>query len=112
MKEYKNATLIGHIRDCIAKIRDYTTGGRDEFMKDRKTQDAVYRNLEIIGEAVKNLTTDFRAANPGVEWAEAAGLRDVLIHDYADIDPEVIWTTIERDLPKFVKALQSIRFSE
>lgn len=89
MSEYADATLILHMHDAIAKIREYTQGGRDEFLRDRKTQDAVYRNLEIIGEAVKHLSVRMRSDHPAVEWQEAAKMRDGLIHDYAEINPTI-----------------------
>ena len=71
----------------------------DEFTKDRTKQEAVVRNLEIIGEAAKNVPREVRANNPEIDWAKLGGLRDVLIHQYFAVDLEVIWDIILTKLP-------------
>ena len=71
-----------HIRDGIEHILNYTAAGRDSFFSDRKTQDAVVRNLEIIGEATKRLSLSLKDAHPDISWEPIAGMRDKLIHDY------------------------------
>lgn len=73
---------LQHVRDACQKILRYTSDGRDAFLSDERTQDAVIRNLEIIGEAVKSLSTDTKANYPEVHWKQIAGLRDKLIHEY------------------------------
>jgi uncharacterized protein with HEPN domain len=82
---------LRHILDAVAAIEDYTREGRDAFLSDRETQDAVIRNLEIIGEAVRNIPLAFRAAHPGVPWQQAAALRNVLIHEYFGVDLRIVW---------------------
>jgi uncharacterized protein with HEPN domain len=71
-----------HIEEAIATIQDYVSTGRDDFFTKKMVQDAVIRNLEIIGEAVKNISPATRLNAPEVPWQKIAGLRDVLIHDY------------------------------
>ena len=71
-----------------------------QFRKDRKTVDAVLRNLEVIGEAVKKLPADFRRNHPEVEWKKIAGLRDIVIHEYFGIDEELIWDIVQNNLPE------------
>ncbi len=88
-----------HIRDAIQHILSYTDGGRDCFFTDRKTQDAVARNLEIIGEAAKHLSQSLKEAHPDISWKSIAGMRDKLIHDYFGIDLQLVWDVVERDLP-------------
>lgn len=75
------------------------------FLADEKTQLAVVRCLEVIGEAAKRVPTSFRTRHPEVPWAEAAGIRDVLIHDYVGIHLEVVWNTVRQDLPSLRAAL-------
>lgn len=71
---------LAHILECIDKIERVTTDGRDRFLGDAMVQDAVIRNLEIIGEAAKRVDDAYRADHPEVPWRELASLRDVLIH--------------------------------
>ena len=88
------------ILGSAAKIRSYVgTMGRDQFAQDAKTVDAVVRNLEIIGEAVKQLPGDVRAKDPGLEWQKIAGLRDILIHAYSHVDLDIIWDVVANKLP-------------
>lgn len=89
-----------HIRDACERIVQYVAGGRDPFMADSKTQDAVIRNLEIIGEAVKNLSEPCRAGRPDVQWKRIAGMRDKVIHEYFGVNLELVCETVEREVPK------------
>jgi len=88
-----------HAVDAVDAILDYTSEGRDAFFKDRKTQDAVIRNLEVIGQAVKGLSEETRALDPEVQWRQIAGMRDKLIHEYFGVDLALVWDAVERDLP-------------
>ena len=75
-----------HIRDCLERIGEYTAEGREGFDHDRRTQDAVIRNLEVIGEAAKQLSEDVRQQYPPIPWRQIAGLRDILIHHYFGVN--------------------------
>ncbi len=88
-----------HIRECIGRIQEYTALGKADFMSSTKTQDAVVRNFEIIGEAAKRVSDETRQRYPQVPWRTMAGLRDVLIHNYMSVDLERVWGFVERDLP-------------
>lgn len=98
----KNPEL--YLRDILGAIRDirrYVGGIRDEkFFRDRKTQDAVLRKFGIIGEAAARLPSSMTAAHPHIPWKSIIGMRNVLIHDYSDINVGVIWDTIQTDLSK------------
>ncbi|MBX3234592.1 MAG: DUF86 domain-containing protein [Nitrospiraceae bacterium] len=97
-----------HIRDAIHNIIDYTAPGKAAFLEDRKTQDAVVRNLEIIGEATKRVSSTLKQAHADIAWKAIAGMRDKLIHDYFGINIKLVWDAVERDLPVLhekVKAL-------
>jgi uncharacterized protein with HEPN domain len=88
------------ILGAIGKIKRYTEGlSKQAFAGDEKTLDAVVRNLEVIGEAVKRLPAELRAREPGIDWAKIGGLRDVLIHQYFGIDVDILWDIIKNKLP-------------
>jgi uncharacterized protein with HEPN domain len=96
------------ILKAITRIESYTHEGKDSFFQDTKTQDAVTRNFEIIGEVVKRIPKDVLNQRPEVPWQDIAGFRDVLIHDYAEIDSGEVWLTIERDLPALHIAVDTL----
>jgi len=88
------------ILGAIGKIRRYTKGlSKQSFAGDEKTLDAVVRNLEVIGEAVKQLPAELRTRDLSVDWQKIGGLRDVLIHQYFGIDVDILWDIIENKLP-------------
>jgi uncharacterized protein with HEPN domain len=80
----------------------------DDFLQDHKTQDAVIRNIEIIGEAVKLLSDNIKKSHPHIAWKEIAGTRDKLIHDYFGVNIDVVWNIAKEDLPSFVDQLETI----
>jgi uncharacterized protein with HEPN domain len=88
-----------HIRDAVQYILEYTSPGKDRFFADRKTQDAVIRNLEIIGEATKRISARLKEAHPDISWKPIAGMRDKLVHDYFGVNLQLVWDVVERDLP-------------
>ena len=81
------------------RIAEVTAGGEQEFLTSRLIQDGVVRNLEVIGEATKNLSTELREANPSIPWRQIAGMRDVLIHDYLKVNLSRVWLTVSTDRP-------------
>lgn len=95
-----------HIRDAIYQIREYTVDGEEAFSRDKKTQDAVIRNFEIIGEAVKNLPSEITARHTNIPWRSIAGMRDRLIHHYFGVNLNLVWATIETRLDPLKKAVE------
>ena len=93
-----DALYLRHIVDAIERITAYTAGGKDDFMKDSMVQDATIRNLEIIGEAAKQITPEFRRAHPDVPWRRMAGMRDVLSHGYMSVDLDIVWDVLTNRL--------------
>ena len=81
---------------------------REAFENDDKTVDAVVRNLEIIGEAVKMIPESIRLAHPNIEWKKIAGLRDILAHQYFGVDIEIIWDILENKLPALEEEINEI----
>ena len=97
MKE--DRVYLSHIRDAVERIENYTSDGRDEFVTNEMAQDAVIRNLEVIGEAVKGLSEELRSANQDIPWKQIAGMRDVLIHHYFGVKLETVWLVVAEHLP-------------
>src|SRR3954454_7662317 len=81
--------------------------GRESFLKDRTMQHAVIRCLTVVGEAANRVSAETRETLPNVPWAEAVGLRNVLVHEYQRIDLSRVWTIVETDLPPLVNALNA-----
>jgi len=98
----RDDVYLRHILEALDRISAYTeegrAGGRERFMADQMVQDATVRNLEIIGEATKRLSTEFRASHPDIPWTSMAGMRDVLIHDYMGVDLGIVWEVVENRL--------------
>lgn len=104
----KDRARLLHIRDAIENILNFTTGGREEFFADLKTQAAVMRYLEIIGEAARSVSDDMRSSHPEVPWRKIADLRNRLIHEYFNVDLELTWTIVESDLPELKRDIGAI----
>jgi uncharacterized protein with HEPN domain len=99
---------LRHLADCLQRIREFTADGRQQFMNDRKTQDAVIRNLEIVGQIVRDLGPDSLAEQrPEVPWTRIAGTRNILAHQYLGVDLSLIWNIVERELTPLEHAVQS-----
>jgi uncharacterized protein with HEPN domain len=80
-----------------------------EFELDKKTIHAVVRNLEVIGEAVKGVPSEIRAAHSQIHWQRIAGLRDILIHHYSAIDIEIVWDIVQNKLPELKRQIRAIQ---
>jgi len=104
----KDRIYLMHILDAIRKVKQYVSVGYEEFMAHSHWQDAVMRQLEIIGEATKRLSEGLRIQHPAVQWRRIAGLRDVLIHDYMGVDLEAVWQVTQRGVPELEGQIQEI----
>jgi len=104
------SVFIAVALDCIEAINsyveDYTV---EDFLSDRKTQDAVIRNLEIIGQALKDFGADeLHELNSGIPWSQICGMRNVLAHEYLGVDLVLIWETVQNQLDVLQEALEAI----
>ena len=107
-RDYK--VYVDDVLTSIHKIKVYTNGlSKKRFLGDEKTIDAVVRNLEIIGEAIKKIPENIRSKYPNVEWRKITGLRDILVHEYFGVDAEIIWDIVHNKIPELDKEIQQIK---
>ena len=97
-----------HIRDAAEKIIQCCAMGRSEFISNWMAQDAVARNLEIIGEAVKSLSIEIRERHPHIPWRQIAGMRNRAIHEYFRLDPSEVWNVAQHHVPPLLEEVQKI----
>ena len=108
-KERQYILFLEDIQTAIVKIEKYTEGlSFEEFCNFEMAVDAVLRNLEVIGEAVKNIPEGVKNRYREVEWKEAVGFRNVLAHDYFGIDLESVWDTLKKNLPDFKEHIANV----
>lgn len=105
----RDIDYLEDVLEAIRRIQLYTKEfGWDDFIEDIRTQDAVVRNLEIIGEATKHVSDEFRTRYPHISWKDLAGVRDKLIHHYFGVNNEIVWQIIEDDLPSLFTQIDEI----
>jgi|SRR3989344_8021029 len=105
--EKDNKIFLKYILDSIEKIEEFSEDiEKTQFMNSIKTQDAIIRRIEIIGEATKNLSEEFREKHNYIPWKEITKMRDKLIHNYFGIDLEITWNTIKEDIPNLKKEIK------
>lgn len=98
---------LRHILAEVAFVLDRAEGlSQDEFLEDATLQRAFVRSLEVIGEAVKQLPTEFRISEPRIDWRRIAGMRDRLIHDYFGVDYDIVWDVIRNQLPDLRRVIE------
>ena len=97
--------LIHMLERCV-RIERFIAPGREAFMQSEETQDAVIRNVEVIGEAAKRVSARSREALPELDWRAICGMRDVLIHGYIAVDLDEVWNVAANYLPVLRDALR------
>ncbi len=103
-----NTVYLRHILDAIHRIETYIEGiTYENFIDNNLVQSAVIREIEIIGEATKNLAGEFSDKYPNIPWRKMVGMRDKLIHDYLGVDLDAVWDTIEKDIPALKNKLRN-----
>ena len=107
----KNVKIfLEHILDAINLIEDYINNKKkSDFLEFKQLQDSVIRRIEIIGEAIKNIPSDFKEYHKSIPWKEITGMRDILIHQYFGVDLELTWEVIKTDIPNLKKQIISIK---
>ena len=101
---------LTHILNCIDKIEKYVADVyKDDFEQDEMMQDAILKNLEIIGEAATRLSKKLKSENTHIPWQQIEGLRHRLVHDYYQVDLTIVWNTIQNRLPQLKEEIRQIR---
>ncbi len=100
---------IEHIQSSVNRIQSYTSGlNLDLFLENHMVQDAIVRQLEVIGEATKRISQDFRDQHQDIPWKDMAAMRDKLIHDYIEVDFKMVWNTARIDIPELERLLEAL----
>lgn len=103
------AIFLEHILECIELIEEYTRNlSKEEFLKSSQAQDSVVRRLEVIGEASKNLLEEFKELYSDIPWKKILAMRNMLIHEYFAVNLNVVWKTVQEDIPELKKYVTKI----
>ena len=109
MSKREDSAILQDIKEAIKRIISYTSKiDYEEFLQDFKTQDAVIRNIEILGEAAKSLSNETRDKYPDIPWKDIAGTRDRLIHDYFGVNIDIIWDIAKNEIQSLSTQLKAI----
>jgi uncharacterized protein with HEPN domain len=95
-----------HMDECLGRIEEYVADGREAFILDHKTQDAVLRNLQTMAESSQLLSDALKASLPEIDWRGISGLRNILVHDYLGVSLPRIWELVEKELPALRHAIR------
>lgn len=109
MSDRGDKEFLSDIEEAIKRIKAYTRNmSYQKFLKDTKTQDAVVRNLEIIREAVKNISESLKAEHPNIPWKDMARVRDKVIHFYFGVNYDIVWSIAKEDLPQVAEQINTV----
>lgn len=104
----ENRERLIDIQEAIERIEKYTVKGKDEFEKEELIQNWTLHHLQIIGEAASRLSDEFRKQHQEIPWSKIIGMRNILIHNYFEIDTAIVWTAVEQDLPVLKQNIKTI----
>lgn len=104
MRDDKERVL--DIADSIARIKKYAELGKASFEGDELIQNWIVHHLQILGEAAARLSSEFKAAHAEIPWEKIVGMRNILVHDYFEVDTAIVWSVVEKDLPEIEKNIR------
>jgi len=99
---------VQHVIECIGRIAEDSVAGRDGVFASRTLQDAIVRNLQVLCESTQRIEEAHKERHPEIGWSSIAGMRNVLVHDYFEVDFETVWDIVTRDLAPLEKAMRAI----
>ncbi len=99
---------ILHVLECIRRVQEDSTAGREAVFASRTLQDAILRNLQVLCESTQRIDEQYRRNHPDINWKSITGMRNVLVHDYFDVDFETVWQIVDRDLAPLNAAMRAI----
>ena len=106
---HRDRAYLFDILEAAKRILQYTEKkSEDQFISDIQCQDAVIRRFEIIGEAARRISDEMKNEYPEIPWFEMVGMRNIMIHEYDDIDMTILWDTIQKDLPPLISLLEKM----
>jgi uncharacterized protein with HEPN domain len=97
-----------HVLECVGRINADSASGRDAVFGSHTLQDAIIRNLQVLCESVRRIDASYKELHAGIDWKAIAGMRNVLVHDYFDVDFEAVWNVVTRDLAPLELVMRSI----
>ena len=103
-----NEYLTDILEACKLVIFYTSRLSKDEFLNDVKCQDAVIRRFEIIGEAARRISDEVKSNHLNIPWFEMTGMRNIMIHEYDDVDMVIVWETVQRDIPSLISVIEKI----
>jgi uncharacterized protein with HEPN domain len=103
-----NRIYFRHIIDAIERIERYTEDGKEEFLESEMIQNAVIWNIGVIGEAVRQVSNWLKESHPDIPWQQMISMRNRLVHEYFNINPDLVWEVVETHLPLFKAQAQAI----
>ena len=109
MKNDKDLTYLGDVLDAIKRIDGYLRGvNKDDFQENLMMQDAVMHQIEIIGEASNNISEEFQERHLELPWMQMRAIRNKIVHDYREVNLNVIWDTAKNDLPSLKEQIRKL----
>jgi uncharacterized protein with HEPN domain len=100
---------LGHILEAADRIVAYGERGEDAFRNDLMIQDAIVRNLQVMGEAVKKVSPETRSEHPDIPWKDIAGMRDRVVHNYFGVSLDIVWDVVRNHVPPLREKLKELR---
>lgn len=104
----RDPLYLRHILDAIERIERYTEVGHERFLHETHWQDAIIRQIEIVGEAAKHISPELRQRHPSIDWRAPAAMRNILIHNYSNVDLAIVWNVAHVAMPQLKEHIEQL----